>query len=133
MVRKQLSQSPRSSPGVNAPAAHPESSSRQAYRLPAPAGGPIPSADSAAVPVGPPSPAHRRPPPRLRRLPPPGSRAALRLAPLSPPCCFGRRFALVSPLHPPCIALTSFLHWSCIGSCIGVASVLHRSCICLAS
>src|SRR5438132_5467660 len=55
MGRKQFSQRPRSSPGVNAPAAHPESSSRQADRPPAPAGGPISSADSAAVPVGPPS------------------------------------------------------------------------------
>src|SRR5437867_7123646 len=55
MGRKQFSQRPRSSPGVNAPAAHLESSSRQADRPPAPAGGPISSADSAAVPVGPPS------------------------------------------------------------------------------
>src|SRR5438132_12462779 len=55
MGRKQFSQRPRSSPGVNAPAARLESSSRQADRPPAPAGGPISSADSAAVPVGPPS------------------------------------------------------------------------------
>src|SRR5207245_3385393 len=61
MGRKQFSQRPRSSPGVHAPAARLESSSRQACRPLAPAGGPISSADSAAVPVGPPSCSSDRP------------------------------------------------------------------------